>query len=64
MYGYIDNFYNIFKRNISLQTIDAIDKYVDKLDKKKVNTQINIFLGLLTIHERNELVFEFYSKLN
>jgi hypothetical protein len=64
MYGYIDKFYNIFKRNISLQTIEAIDKYINNLEEKKVNTQINIFLGILTSDERNELVNAFYSKLN
>jgi hypothetical protein len=66
MYGYIDKFYNIFKRNISLQTktIDSIDKYVNKLlsEEKNINTQINIFLGLLNIHERNEIVIAFYRK--
>lgn len=66
MYGYVDKFYNIFKRNISLQreTMNVIDKYVNKLEEKKVKTQINIFLGLLTISERNDLVIEFYRKLN
>jgi hypothetical protein len=62
MFGYVDHFYNIFKRNNSLQTIDAINKYVLKFEKKNVKTQINIFLGLLTIGERNDLVSEFYKK--
>ena len=64
MYGYIDKFYDIFKRNISLQTktMDTIDKYVKLSEEKNINTQINIFLGLLTIHERNELVIAFYRK--
>ena len=64
MYGYINNFYNIFKRNISLQTMEEIDKYVNKLREKNVNTQINIFLGLLTIDERNDFVTLFCHKLN
>jgi len=64
MYGYVDNFYNIFKRNISLQTNESIDKYINILEKKNVNTRINIFLGLLTSNERNDLVNAFYSKLN
>ena len=43
--------------------MDTIDKYVNKLsEEKNINTQINIFLGLLTIHERNELVIAFYRK--
>ena len=30
MYGYVDNFYNIFNRNSSLQTNNDIDKYLYK----------------------------------
>lgn len=64
MFGYVDHFYNIFKRNICLKTKDEIHKYLYKLEEKKVKIQINIFLGLLTISERNDLVNEFYKKLN
>lgn len=64
MYGYVDNFYNIFKRNISLQTIDNIDKYIIYLYKKPTKTQINIFLGLLTITERNDIIADFYRKIS
>ncbi len=64
MYGYVDKFYNIFKRNIYLQTNESIDKYINILKEKKVKTRINIFLGLLTSNERNDLVNAFYSKLN
>ena len=57
MYGYVDQFYNIFKRHISLQTKDQIDQYVNKLDETdNVLTQINVFIGLLTISERKELL--------
>ena len=62
MFGYIDHFYTILKRNICLKTKDEIHKFLYKLQKKKVKTQINIFLGLLTISERNDLVSEFYKK--
>jgi hypothetical protein len=62
MFGYIDHFYNIFKRNIYLQSVEAIDKYVNNLEKKNVKSQINIFLGLLTINERNDLVIAFLNK--
>jgi hypothetical protein len=55
MYGYVDKFYNIFKRNNYLQTKDKIDKYVNNMENKNVVTQINIFLGLLTIQERNDI---------
>ena len=64
MYGYVDNFYNIFKRNVSLQTNDNIDKYIINLDKKTGKTQINILLGLLTHNERNDVIANFYKKLN
>jgi len=56
MYGYIDKFYHIFKRNFFLQTNEVIDKYVYNLTKNKVTTQINIFLGLLTIKERKYII--------
>jgi hypothetical protein len=59
MYGYIDKFYNIFKRNIFLRTKEQIDKYVDKLEQKEVMTQINIFLGLLTPLDRVEIITYF-----
>ena len=64
MYGYVDNFYNIFKRNVYLQTNDIIDKYIINLYKKTAKTQINIMLGLLTINERNDVIINFYKKLN
>lgn len=57
MYGYIDKFYNIFKRNVFLQANhENIDNYIYSLQQKHVSSQINIFLGLLTIDERNELL--------
>lgn len=56
MYGYIDQFYNIFRRNIFLQSNQKIDKYLDQLEKKDVSTQINIFLGFLTIKERKDII--------
>jgi hypothetical protein len=64
MYGYVDKFYNIFKRNISLQTQEAIHKYINNLEEKKVKTQINIFLGLLNIYERNDLVKTFWNRVH
>jgi hypothetical protein len=59
VHGYIDKFYNIFKRNNYLQTKEKIDKYVNNMEKKNVVAQINIFLGLLTIQERNEILSQF-----
>jgi hypothetical protein len=63
MFGYNDNFYNIFRRNIFLPTIESIDKYVYNLEQKSVKTQINIFLGLLSICERNDLIIAFNRNL-
>ena len=63
MYGYIDKFYNIFKRNIFLQTKEKIDKYVNKLEKKEVMIQINIFLGLLQPLEREDLIENFIIEI-
>jgi len=59
MFGYVDNFYNIFKRNIFLQTNEDIDKYIYNLYNKEVTTQINIVLALLTIKERQDLISAF-----
>jgi hypothetical protein len=50
---YVDSFYNIFKRNIYLQTNEEVDKYVNELETKDVTTQINVLLGLLTEQERS-----------
>jgi len=56
MFGYVDNFYNVFKRNIYLPTNEDVDKYINNLEKKKVITKINIFLGLLSIQERKDII--------
>ena len=58
MYGYIDKFYSIFYRNSRLQTTGQVDKYIRSLEKKKVIPQINIFLGLLTIQERKDIIIK------
>jgi hypothetical protein len=56
MYGYVDKFYNIFLRHIRLENILQIEKYIRSLERKEVISQINIFLGLMTVKERNELL--------
>ena len=63
IYGYVNHFYSILKRNRHLQTLESIHDYVKRLMFKKVNTQINILLGLLNIHERKDFVSECYSRL-
>jgi hypothetical protein len=59
MYGYDEHFYNIFKRNPFLQSNQDIDRYILNLEKKDVCSQINIFLGMLTPEQRNELLVKF-----
>ena len=59
MFGYIDKFYNIFSRNIFLRSNEDIEKFVYNLENKDVSTQINIFLGLLTIKERKDIITNF-----
>jgi hypothetical protein len=59
MFGYVEHFYDIFKRNKLLQTNAKIIKYVSNLEKKQITTQINVFLGLLTINERKDVIAEF-----
>ena len=61
MYGYVDSFYRIFMRNLQIQTMYEIHNYVRILEDKKVDTQINIMLGLFTIQERNHLMKELSS---
>ena len=51
-YGFVKSFYNIFRRCMLLKKIKDIEKYVSRLEKKQVNTQINIFWGLFTPEER------------
>ena len=56
MYGYVEEFYNIFKRNPFLQSNQDIDRYILNLEKKDVTTQINVFLGMLTPNQRNDII--------
>jgi hypothetical protein len=56
MNGYVEQFYNIFKRNPFLQSNQDIDRYILNLEKKDVCSQINVFLGILTPKERNDLI--------
>jgi hypothetical protein len=59
MLGYVDKFYNIFKRMIQIQTNKDVEKYVLLLEKKNVSTQINILLGLLRPNERSCIYCEY-----
>ena len=59
MYGYVENFYNIFRRNQYLQTYEDINNYVSILETKPVDSQINIIWALLTPKERYDIINEF-----
>ena len=56
MYGYVDKFYNIFLRNPFLQFKEKIHKYVYNLEKNNITREINIYLGLLVIQEREDFI--------
>jgi hypothetical protein len=64
MYGFVDNFYRIFRRNKRLNTVDEIHRYIRKIEEKPADTQINIVLGLFTLHERTDLVIDLYTHLS
>jgi hypothetical protein len=66
MYGYVDNFYNILKRNYLLKRkIDEdIDNSILILEKKNVHSQINIFLGLFFPKERNDMIIFITNMIN
>jgi len=52
VYGYVDKFNNIFRRNLYMRS--CLEMYVYQLQNKSVMTQINILLGLLTPEERKD----------
>ena len=59
MLGYTDDFYKLFSRNPRLTTKKKVDKYIEILETKEVDTQINIFWGLLLPEERNDIIQQF-----
>lgn len=64
MYGYVDNIYHIFRRNKRLNTMYEIHRYIRKIEEKPSETQINILLGLFTVHERTDLVIDLTNHLS
>jgi len=56
MYGLVDNFYTIFYRNLWLKNSLDIGVFWNHLQKKPVDTQINILWGLLLPEERDTLI--------
>lgn len=59
IHNYVPNFYNIFLRHFSLYSIKQINNYVYFLEKKEIDSQINIVLGLLNKKERKDLILNF-----
>ena len=59
MLGYTDDFYKLFSRNTRLTTKKKVDKYIEQLSTKEINTQINLFWGLLLPEERNNIIEHF-----
>jgi len=62
MHGYVDNFVNLFLRNISLKTNTEVLTYIQRTQERPINTQINIFLGLFSLEERNAFLNRFYPE--
>lgn len=60
--GYVEHFYDIFARNSQLYNKEKIDRFVCNLENKYVDTQINIFWGLLLHNERRDIINIFISK--
>jgi hypothetical protein len=58
MYGYVPHFYELFQRNYSLNNNDDVNKYIHNLERKSVNSQINIYLGLSTNEERVKFTWQ------
>jgi hypothetical protein len=56
MNGYVKKFYDIFKRNTYLKNNQDVERYLVNFEKKDVTSQINIFLGLMTLQERIEFI--------
>ena len=56
MDGYIDEFYEIFKRKSNLKTKKQIEKFLYKMNKQTVSFEINIFLGIINKYERIKLI--------
>jgi hypothetical protein len=63
MNGYVDDFYELFFRIFNIRTKEQVNKYITILDNKSLDTQINIFWGLLNPKERNQFVkvFQHYN---
>jgi hypothetical protein len=59
VFGLVDNFYTIFYRNLRLKNTFDIGVFWNHLQKKSVDTQINLLWGLLLPDERDALISVF-----
>lgn len=59
---YVDYFYELFFRKFNMITKEQVNKYTIIMYNKSLDSQINIFWGLLNPKERNEFVrvFQIY----
>jgi hypothetical protein len=62
MCGYVNNFYTVFLRNLSLKTNGDVLNYIENLELLSVNTQINILWGLLLPNEREDIINDFIGR--
>jgi hypothetical protein len=60
--GYTDRFYDRLFRNPFLKTKENVDDYIIKLTNSGTIKEINIYLGLLTIKEREDFILWIKSK--
>jgi hypothetical protein len=44
---------------LRLKTNEEIDRYVNKLQRRHVNKEINVYLGLFSSKERNDVIAKF-----
>jgi len=51
-HAYIDHFRHIWFRRYAININNEFDHFIHLYEKKSVNTQINMFWGILTLSER------------
>ncbi len=56
--GYIDDFYKIFFRNPRIVDCEKVVNYVKNIEKKAIESQLNILWGMLKPKERKKMLKE------